>query len=57
MKHYLLYTSDREAGGIKILGIFTSEDIAWSYYYKTHNNDERYWRVPFVECWIDNNRI
>lgn len=57
MKHWLLYTSDREHGGTLIEGIFNSEGEAWDHYLKTHDEDKRYWRRPHVECWEDDKKI
>ena len=51
--HWLLWTSDREAGGHVTLGIFESEEAAWGYYRETHQNDsDSYYRIPSVEEWI-----
>ena len=56
-EHWLLYTSDREHGGKLILGIFNSEQDAWCHYSKTHQDEnDRYWRIPFVECWQNDRR-
>lgn len=57
MEHWLLYTSDREHGGTKILGVFGSCEDAWDYYYKMHNKDEMYWRIPFVEQWENGKKV
>lgn len=57
-EHWLLYTSDREHGGTLILGIFNTEGEAWKHYNNTHQDkNERYWRIPFVEQWSNDNRI
>lgn len=56
-EHWLLYTSDREHGGTLILGIFDSRDEALEYYDKLHTDEnERYYRIPFIECWINETR-
>lgn len=57
MEHWLLYTTDREHGGTLILGIFSSSEDAWNYYYKTHDEHLRYWRIPFVEQWENEKMI
>ncbi len=53
---WLLYTSDREHGGTKILGIFQLEHEAWDYYYKTYDHDERYYNIPHIEGWENETR-
>ena len=50
-EHWLLYTSDREHGGFLVLGIFNSCEEAWDHYQKTHDQNERYWRIPSVQQW------
>jgi hypothetical protein len=55
--HWLLSTSDREHGGKLVLGIFDSEDAAWQHYRNTHDENEGYWRIPFVECWCGCDRM
>lgn len=57
-EHWLLYTSDREHGGTVILGIFSSEEDSWSHYRKVHpDKNDRYWNVPFVECWENEKKV
>lgn len=56
-EHWLLTTSDREHGGKLVLGIFNTADEAWKHYQKTHDEDERYWRIPSVSCWINDKEI
>lgn len=55
-EHWLLYTSDREHGGTAILGIFNSSDDAFDYYNETHNENERYYNIRFIERW-ENNKL
>lgn len=55
--HWLLTTSDREHGGKLVVGIFASEKEAWEHYYNTHDENQRYWRIPFVEQWENEKRI
>ena len=57
VEHWLLYTSDRKDGGKLVLGIFSSYEDAWNHYEKTHDSNERYWRIPFVEQWENENKI
>jgi len=58
IEHWLLYTSHREHGGCKHLGIFESSEAAWDFYYKSHDDeDERYYSVPFVEQWKNDTKI
>lgn len=55
-QHWLLYTTHREFGGTKILGIFDNSDDAWSFYDKTHDLDERFYTIAFVELWENENK-
>lgn len=55
--HWLLYTSDREHGGKFVLGVFDTEEEAWQHYLDTHNENERYYNIPFVEQWNGAKRI
>lgn len=58
LEHWLLYTSDREHGGTLILGIFPSCEAAWDYFYKSHpDENQRYYRIPFVEQWENEHKI
>jgi hypothetical protein len=57
MEHWLLYTCDREFGGHLTLGIFNSSQEAWDYYIETHDDNDRYYRIPFVEQWVNNKKI
>ena len=51
-EHWLLYTSDREFGGMVVEGIFDSADEAWEHYRKTYDDqNDRYYRIPSVEQW------
>lgn len=54
-EHWLLYTSDREHGGMKIEGIFDTEYAAWAFYHNSITDD--YYTIPHVEGWQDNNKI
>ena len=57
IEHWLLYTSDREHGGILILGIFNSYDEGSEFYYKTHDENDRYYRIPFIQQWDNENKL
>ncbi len=56
-EHWLLYTSDREHGGKLILGIFSNKYEAYEFYDKTHDENDSYYRIPFVEHWENGNLI
>lgn len=53
MEHWLLYESDREFGGRKILGIFSSSEDAWKHWREIADKNHSYWYVPHVEHWQD----
>ena len=56
-QHWLLYTTDREHGGKNVLGIFNSAEEAFDYYDKTHDENDRYWNIRFIERWENNTLV
>lgn len=57
-EHYLLYTSDREHGGVNILGVFDTWDEARQQYLKENPDEsDRYYNLCFIEKWDGAKRV
>jgi len=54
-EHWLLYTSDREHGGTKILSIFNTAKEAEEYYYDFET--DKYWNICHIEGWQNDKKI
>lgn len=59
MKHYLLYSSDREHGGMCRHGIFESLEDANQHWQQLLDEEkiDSYYDIVFIECWENENLV